>query len=171
MVDHIPTLGARFDLKKVGTEQNCWQVFWRAIRPRDIAGASLFEGSIHRDDYCIAVQSTNADLIDAVRAALDNCREFKEVCCSEPFIGGEDFSAISLPRTGRIDSTGNLIGDDKRMSEHVTSPVDSPDEEISLDVVESASTVRRRPATSRTVDLPIIDSFEDFEALMSGRFV
>ena len=171
MVDHIPTLGARFDLKKVGTEQNCWQVFWRAIRPRQIAGASLYEGSIHRDDYCIALQSTDAEIVNAVRTALEHNVEFKEVCCPDPFIEGDNCVAMSLPRTGRIDFEGNLIGDDKRLAEHVTAPVDSDEEGVSLDVVESASAVRRRPATPRTDDLPIIDSFEDFEALMRDRFV
>jgi len=170
-VEHIPTLGARFDLKKIGNEQNCWQVFWRVVRPRQLAGASLYEGSIHRDDYCIAVQSTNPDVVAAVRGALETSAEFQEVCCPEPFIDGDNCVAIHLPRTGRVDSEGNLIGDDKRMAEHVTSPVETPQEQISIDVVESASTLRQRPATPRTADLPIIDSFEDFEALMRDRFV
>ena len=171
MVEHIPALGARFDLKKIGNEQNCWQVFWRAVRPRQLAGASLYEGNIHRDDYCIAIQSTDVRVLDLVRSALESCHEFKEVCCSDPFIEGDSCAAIPLPRTGRIDHEGNLIGDDKRMAEHVTAPVDAPEDIVSLDVVESASAVRHRPATTRTEDLPIIDSFEDFDALLHDRFV
>lgn len=106
-----------------------------------------------------------------VRDALANCREFTDVCCPDPFIEGDNCVAISLPRTGRIDFEGNLIGDDKRMAEHVTSPVDAKEEGVSLDVVDSASTVRHRPATKRTSDMPIIDGFEDFEALLRDRFV
>lgn len=171
MVENIPTLGARFDLKKIGTEQNCWQVFWRAIRPREIAGASLYEGSIHRDDYCIAIQSTDPDLVHHVRKNLEGSFEFREVCCTDPFVEGENCVAMPLPRTGRIDFEGNLIGDDKRMAEHVTAPVEAGAEVVSLDVVDSASTARHRPATSRTAELPIIDGFEDFEALLRDRFV
>jgi hypothetical protein len=110
-------------------------------------------------------------MVHSVRQALEHCVEFTEVCCPEPFIEGETCVAISLPRTGRIDFEGNLIGDDKRMAEHVTSPVDAPEVGVSLDVVDSASTVRHRPATPRSADLPIIDSFEDFEALLKDRFI
>ncbi len=171
MVEHIPTLGARFDLKKVGTEQNCWQVFWRVIRPKQLAGASLYEGSVHRDDYCIAIQTTEPGVLEAVREALAKSSEFTRVCCTDPFVEGDNCVAMPLPRTGRIDIEGNLIGDDKRLAEHVTAPVDTSEDEVSLDVVDSASTVRHRPATSRSAELPIIDSFEDFEALLKDRFV
>jgi hypothetical protein len=171
VVDHIPALGARFDLKKIGTEQNCWQVFWRVIRPKQLAGASLFEGTIHQDDYCIAIQSVDQGMVDMVRSALESSPEFAEVSCVDPFIQGDDCIAVPLPRTGRIDFEGNLIGDDKRLAEHVTAPVESPQKQISLDVVDSASTSRYRPATPRTDDLPIIDGFEDFEALLRDRFV
>ena len=171
MLEHIPTLGARFDLKKIGDEQNCWQVFWAAVRPRAIAGASLFEGSIHRDDYCIAVQSTDPAIVDAVRSALQGSREFQAVCCPDPFIEMEDCIELPLPRTGRVDSEGNLIGDDKRMSNQVTSPVAAPEDPVSMDVMESASPMRMHPASERTTDLPGADSLEDLAATLKDRFV
>lgn len=171
MLEHIPTLGARFDLNKIGTEQNCWQVFWRAVRPEQIPGASLYEGSIHRDDYCIALQSTDPALVDFVRHSLDVCREFREVCCAEPFIDGDACASIELPRTGRIDANGNLIGDDKRTTEAALQPVGIDETFETIDVLRSASFLREIPASERTRDLPEIASFEDFVQFFKDRFV
>lgn len=168
----MPTLGARFDLHKVGTEQNCWQVFWGAVKPDQIKGASLYEGSVHRGDYCIALQSADPAVVEIVRHSLSCSHEFKESCCEEPFLEGDLCTAIPLPRTGRVDENGNLIGDDKRMSGQVTAPVPNVTEEgVSLDVLESASTVRIKPASERTHDLPELHDFEGFEKLVKSRFI
>lgn len=171
MHEHIPTLGARFDLNKIGEEQNCWQVFWRAVRPEQITGAQLYEGNIHRDDYCIAVQSTDPAVVDFVKHSLEVCGEFKQVCCEPPFILGDDCTAISLPRTGRIDGSGNLIGDDKRFQdEQVLAPVEIEDTLPSIDVLNSLSPIRERPASERTKDLPDLETFQAFEQEFRARF-
>ncbi len=168
----MPTLGARFDLHKVGTEQNCWQVFWSAVKPEQIKGASLYEGTVHRGDYCIALQSLDPAVVDIVRHCLSGSHEFKESCCEEPFLEGQLCTVIPLPRTGRVDENGDLIGDDKRMSGQVTAPVPNAKEhEISLDVLESASTLRMKPASERTQDLPELDDFQGFEKLVKNRFI
>lgn len=171
MLENLPALGARFDLHKVGTEQNCWQVFWSAVRPEQIAGASLYEGSINRGDYCIALQSTDPAMVDFVRHSLSRSSEFNTVCCEEPFLQGDQCTAAPLPRTGRVDESGNLIGDDKRMSGIATEPVPNVQDDVSLDVLESASTVRRKPASERTAELPDLADFEEFQSLVKARFI
>ena len=171
MVEHIPTLGARFDLRKIGTEQNCWQVFWSAVRPHQILGAALYEGSIHRDDYCIAVQAADPAVVEIVREALEKSREFKMVCCPEPFVEGNDCAAMPLPRAGRIDESGNLVGDDRKLAESEATVVQEDDDEPLFDVVDSASTMRKKPASDRTKDLPELENYDDFMKLIKDRFV
>lgn len=142
------------------------------MKPEQITGASLYEGTVHRGDYCIALQSADPNIVDYVRHSLSRSHEFNEVCCPDAFLEGDLCTSASLPRTGRVDEEGNLIGDDKRMSGQVTAPVpNSKEDDISLDVLESASPNRIKPASERTTDLPEIDDFEGFESLLKNRFI
>lgn len=171
MIEQIPSIAARFNLEKVGTEQNCWQVFWSVVRPENIAGSALYEGSIHGDDYYIALQHADPAVVDLVRSALIKCDEFGLVCLSPPFMEGDEVIALPLPRSGRVDANGNLIGDDRRLLETESDKKGTEHEAVYVDVLESASTYRVKPASPRTEDLPAVATLNQVQVLLKERFV
>ena len=120
MIPNIPTLGIRFDIDKLhsaGYGVAAWEVFWAAVHIENLKGGTLlFEGdtdatlSRKENVFCIAVQSPLTDL-GAIQTALEQSADFQDVAASPPFIGAPDVLHEPLLETGRIDSTGNLLGD------------------------------------------------------------
>lgn len=120
MIANIPTIGARFEINKINSGDYggaCWKVFWRAVSPKKLPGALLWEGDTRascngqENVFCIAVQFTNADIVGQVRSALLESTEFKEICSDPMFVEDSRCTSEPLLSAGKMDGDGNLIGD------------------------------------------------------------
>jgi hypothetical protein len=179
MLSSLPAIGARFDIDKVNAGAygiECWKVFWRALNPEDIAGSLLFEGDTaatlngQENVYCIVVQHLDAAVAKQVRSALSQSEDFKKVCDLQMFVEDSRCRSEPLPDAGRIDATGNLIGDawnSRPALGAIKKERESANEKsTSLDPVPE----RARPASDRTRTLPSLTKFEDVRALVQERF-
>ena len=119
MLSGMPTLGIRFDIEKAGGGyygMTCWEVFWRVVDVKKLAGALLCEGDTNatlqdkENVYCLAIQSTNANILREIRAALESSPEFNKVASSPRFIENEQVWREPLPDRGRVDASGSLVG-------------------------------------------------------------
>jgi len=120
MVLGMPALGVRFDIDKLETRAygiEAWKIFWRAVKLGSLGPALLFEGDTaatlngNENVYCIAVQSTAPGVLDAVRGALDENKEFSRVASTPKFVEGGELIAEPLCYAGQIDASGALVGD------------------------------------------------------------
>ena len=116
----LPILGVQFDIQRVKSGSYgaaCWKVFWSIVDPRDIAGASLFEGDTNesmqggRDVYCLAVQTLDTDALARLKHLLTRSDEYKKVCATPMFLEGQRCIAEPLPSAGKLDGFGQLVGD------------------------------------------------------------
>lgn len=108
----IRTIGARFEIWKINSKSygiECWKIFWGALKPEDLKGASLLEGNTAGDVYCIAVQHTNADIGIKVRQALSQSIAFKAVCGQPMFAESGLGTSVPLFDAGKIDGRGTLV--------------------------------------------------------------
>jgi hypothetical protein len=110
-----PAIGICFDIEKVGQEKHglkCWEILWEAVEPRQIAGSSLFEGSLLESEnvYCLVIQNHEPMRLGYAVKALETDADFLDVCASRPFFEGGDVLRAPLVAAGQIDRTGNLIG-------------------------------------------------------------
>jgi len=118
MIPNMAALGIRFDIDKIesGTYGfECWKVFWRSIDIKKISSALLFEGDTaatpdSENVFCIAIQSINANILRAIREALEQSAEFQKVAASPKFVEGNAVVGEPLPDAGRVNAAGNLIG-------------------------------------------------------------
>jgi tetratricopeptide (TPR) repeat protein len=120
MFPGIPTLGIRFDIQRLGGGGyglKAWKIFWSAVDPKRIRNSNLFEGdtcatlSVREDVFCIAIQCFDDQNLDTIKAALCNNEQFLQVAASPIFAEGGACAAEPLPDCGRIDASGNLIGE------------------------------------------------------------
>lgn len=120
MIRNMPTIGVRYDIDKAGGGYYgfaCWKIFWQAITPEEIGGASLYEGdtaaTLNNQErvFCIAIQSLDTEATAKIKAALTQSEAFKRVCANPMFVEGSSCAAEPLSDAGRIDAEGNLAGD------------------------------------------------------------
>jgi hypothetical protein len=122
----MPTISIRFDIEKIGSMSYniyAWKILWQAMEPKDLVGAMFYEGDItatltatmsgRGNVFCIAIQCSDASILDKAKAALGAHDVFRKVCASPMFVEGAectaDSTANSLTYVGRMDSIG-LIG-------------------------------------------------------------
>ena len=118
MIPDRPTIGALFDISKMGPgiqQESCWRIFWGAVDPGEIKGTKLFEGHLGAaaggDCFCIAVQGMDASPLQTVMASLLGNDHFKGVCAASAFAQGESVTAQPLTLAGEIDIFGAFVGD------------------------------------------------------------
>lgn len=120
MTPGTPTLGIRFDVDLVNAGsygEACWRIFWQAIDPKQVAGATLFEGdtdaSMRGDEnvFCLAIQTSNSGALGAVRSILGNEPAFNAVCSPPRFVENDACTGEPLVRVANISADGTLIGD------------------------------------------------------------
>ncbi len=118
MIPDRPTIGALFDISKMGPgiqQENCWRIFWSAVDPGEIKGTKLFEGALGTaaggDCFCIAVQGMDASPLQSVMASLLGNDHFKSVCVASAFAQGESVTAQPLALACEIDIFGTFAGD------------------------------------------------------------
>jgi len=143
-------------------------MFWQAIGPDEMKGASLFHGDTRSGNvFCIAVQSDDAETLDQVRRALSASQAFKQICATPMFVEGYQCEVEPLPSAGRIDLAGNLVGEAflsratlgelrRARQPAVTMPIPAPP--------------RTQPASERTRRLPNLSSFNEFKSFVDQTF-
>lgn len=182
MLPNMPALGIRFDIDKLESGAYGiagWKVFWRAIDVERLAGGTLlFEGDTaltlngFENVYCIVVQSMSRTLLSQIRSALEQSAEFQRVAASPRFIEGASAIGEPLPEAGGVDATGNLVGEQAWNPRTALGSVRrekraaAPAAEVSLAVPE-----RRKPASQRTANLPMLSSLEKLESFLEKNFV
>lgn len=178
MIRNMPTIGVRYDIDKAGGGYYgfaCWKIFWQAITPEEIGGASLHEGdtaaTLNNQErvFCIAVQSLDTEATAKIKAALTKSEAFKRVCANPMFVEGSSCAAEPLSDAGRIDAEGNLAGD-AGASRSALGAVKKERTTAS----EAAETVsipeRAKPAPNRTQTLPAISSFKELKTFLGKEF-
>jgi hypothetical protein len=120
MIPGMPILGIRFDIDKLASGAYgiaAWKIFWRAVKIGKLGPMLLFEGDTsttlngRENVYCIAIQSIDPGVLDAVKNALEENKEFSRVASTPKFVEGEEVIYEPLPEAGRIDASGTLEGD------------------------------------------------------------
>jgi len=115
MVTNLPALGVLFDWTLVGEAtygRRCWQIFWRAVDPSQIAASLLWEGDADCNEryYCIAIQSADAGKLNYIKEAISQSAEFKKIAGYPAFIEGAACTREPLVDAGRIDAAGDWVG-------------------------------------------------------------
>jgi hypothetical protein len=110
-----PAVGVCFDIGKIGPGkygQMCWEIFWRAIPPREIVGSQLFEGSlIERENvYCLAFHNPDDWRMAHIVNVLELDADFLKVSATPRFCEGEVVLRQPLVAAGQINETGSLVG-------------------------------------------------------------
>lgn len=110
-----PAIGICFDISQIAPGklgQTCWEILWRAVPPRYIAGSQLFEGYILKREnvYCLAILNADALLIERMVSALERNAGFQMVCATPRFCEGEVVLRERLMAAGHINEEGNPIG-------------------------------------------------------------
>jgi hypothetical protein len=110
-----PTLGVCFDIGKTGSGRyglKCWEILWKAIDLRLIAGSSLFEGFVLESEnvYCLAIQNGDAWRLEEVMRALETNADFRQVCANPHFYQGENVFHEQLLDAGHVNDAGTIIG-------------------------------------------------------------
>ncbi len=110
-----PALGVCFDISRIDSGkfgQTCWEILWRAVPPRYIAGSQLFEGYILKREnvYCLAFLNADARLIERMVSVLERNAGFLKVCATPRFCEGEVVLREPLIAAGHINEEGNPIG-------------------------------------------------------------
>ncbi|XES76677.1 MAG: cell envelope integrity protein TolA [Candidatus Bathyarchaeia archaeon] len=178
MMPNIPTIGIRFDIDKVNRGYygyTCWKIFWQAIDPSQIIGATLYNGdteaTLNRREnvFCLAVQSYDSGIIERVKTGLSGSEELRKVAANPMFVEGSKCWGEPLPEEGRIDSEGNLAGNgmaarsalgDLRKERRVSHP----------EVNHIPAPSRKKPSSERTSNLPMLASFEDLRKFIGTTF-
>lgn len=118
MIRTMQTIVVRFDISKIDSYSiGCWKVFWKAIDPKEIVGALLYEGdsaaTLAREEnvYCIGVQSLNRSVLATIRTALEDNEDFNLVAGSTPFVEGVEATGEPLMKAGKVDYAGNLVSE------------------------------------------------------------
>ena len=120
MISGMPALGVRFDIDKLESTMYgiaAWKIFWQAVKIERLVPVLLFEGdtlsTLNRREnvYCIAVQSFDPRVLDAIRDALDENKEFARVASTPKFVEGREVISEPLCETGQIDASGAIVGD------------------------------------------------------------
>lgn len=112
-----PALGIRFDTEKVESAAyglECWEIFWRAVDPRAIEGARLFDGdtaaTLARQEsvFLIGVQAEPA-VLRSISTSLGKSERFWQMAASPPFVE-ESVHAEPLVEAGSVLPGGELEG-------------------------------------------------------------
>jgi hypothetical protein len=175
----IPTIGIRFDIDKTDKAaygDYFWQIFWRAVDPADLSGALFYDGDTAATGagsemvYCIAVQHTEADVVDRVKEALSRSEDFKKVCANPMFIEGSKCMAEPLPSSGKINNEGNLI-EASGPARGALGTVKRERRQLQQgDQPEISGPERKKPASNRTANLPAVSSIKELLAFFFANF-
>lgn len=177
--DRIPALGIRFDIDKAGSGYygyECWKVLWRAVDVEILSAASLFEGDTdatlrgRERVYCIAVQSIDSSIFDQIRTALEQSTEFQNIAASPKFVEHDQVVREPLLDAGRVDSGGNLVGE-ASTSRAALGAVRKEKQQVAQ-VGKSSAPIpeRKKPASTRTANLPSISSLKELEDFLLTNF-
>ena len=170
MIPNMPALGIRFDIDKVESGSygiECWKMFWRAVDVQRLVGALLFEGDTaatlngRENVYCIAVQSFNRAVLSEIQAALEQSAEFQKVAASPKFIEDHRVAVEPLPQAGQVDSAGNLVGQAFNSRIALGAVRNEKQRLIGQRQLPTPVPERKKPASSRTANLPSISSLKE----------
>lgn len=179
MIPNMPALGIRFDIGKIESGAygyECWKVFWRAVSIEKLSGALLFEGDTaatlngREYVYCIAVQSINTTIFDEIQVALEQSTEFKRIAASPRFVKNNHVVGEPLPDAGRVDSAGNLVGKAYHSRSALGTVLKERRQLSQADQPSIAVPERKKPASSRTANLPAISSLEELLDFLLANF-
>jgi hypothetical protein len=179
MVPSMATVGVRFDIEKVNAGfygSVCWQIFWRAILPEDLGPALLYEGDTsatldgRENVFCIAVQSMDSGVTAKVKGALQRSEDFRKVCAEPMFAENQACVGEPLPDAGRIDATGNLVGQAGTSRSALGTVRREKGAAAQTAAPAGPAAQRTKPASPRTAELPQVSTFKELGALMQRIF-
>lgn len=175
----MPSIGVRFDIDKVGGGYYgfaCWKIFWRALEPQALAGGLLHEGDTaatlagQERVFCLAVQCSDVAVIGRVKTALAASEEFQAVCASPMFVEGPPCARERLPEAGRIDLSGDLLGDTDAPRSALGAVREEREAAAAAREAAPPAAPRTKPASERTRNLPKLRSFEELRMFIGERF-
>jgi hypothetical protein len=179
MIPNMPAQGIRFDIGKIESGAygiECWKVFWRAVSIERLSGTLLFEGDTtatlngRENVYCIAVQSINTTIFDEIRVALEQSTEFKRIAASPRFVESNYVVGEPLFDAGQVDSAGNLVGKAFNSRPALGVVLRERQQLSQAGQPSIAVSERKKPASSRTANLPAISSLKDLLDFLLANF-
>lgn len=120
---NMPTLAILFDIDKIQEYVNsgnylvgAWKVVWRAVgvnNLRKLSGSLLYECDTegNKRGCCIAIQSMDESVLHYIRDSLSRNADYQKVAAMPMFLENESARMQPLMDAGKIDRTGNVIGD------------------------------------------------------------
>ncbi len=178
MIPNIPTIGIRFDIDKVNRGNYgyaCWNIFWQAIDPSQIIGATLYNGDTEatlnsrENVFCLAVQSYDSGIIERVKTGLSGSEEFRKVAANPMFVEGSKCWNEPLPEEGSVDSEGNLAGNGMA-ARSALGALRKERRASNPEVNHIPAPSRKKPSSERTRNLPMLTSFEELGKFIGDTF-
>ena len=175
MIPNYPTLGALFDIEKAYGE-DAWKVFWGVVNPELIRSSLLYAGdtdaTLNRRDnvFCIAIQCSDSKTLEQIKTAFGSNPAFLQVAASPQFVEGHACSREPLVECGRIDASGNFIGDPSSARTALGSVRNARSAALPT-VMKAILKPRVTPASERTRNLPGVSSFRELKGEIKKIFM